>query len=99
MTLTLRWEITDQEYAALRRHVAAEGNDETVEAYAARVGLKGLRGTLETQVADQRRQTIGTVVEAFDSADHATQDAALDALGFVRDPDGTIVKKDAPSVE
>lgn len=94
MKLSVTWELTDAEYAALQRLVAAEGKNEAVEDYATRVGLKGIRGVLENELGKLREQAIDAVTTAWDAADARSKVAALDALGFEIKPDGSVSAKD-----
>ena len=91
--LTVTWTISDQEFAFLSRLVEAEGKGERVEAYAGRVGFKGLKGALEAQSASARQRAIDALGAAYDAADDATKAKALDPLGFVLLPDGSVVPK------
>lgn len=91
--LTITWTLTDQEFALLSRLVTAEGKGERPEAYAARVGLKSLKGTLEASVVEARRTIKDTLEQAFDLADDATKAKALDPLGYTVTADGFVVPK------
>jgi hypothetical protein len=93
-TLTLTVDITDAEFAVLQRLVSVEGKGESVESYVARVGLKGLRGSLVGRIEEARKEAITTLTAAYDAADAQTKTAALDTLGFEIDENGQIVPKD-----
>ena len=94
MTLTIELDITDAEYRELQNIVEAEGKKEAPEEYASRVGLKGLRGTLEARVIEQRQRAKSILEKAYDTAPPEVQAAMLAQVGYEVAPDGGLRKKE-----
>jgi hypothetical protein len=92
-TITVQWDLTDAEYADLRAFVASEGvGGESAEAYASRIGLKGLKGQLGAIAGQRQNRVVGSLVKAFLQAPPQDRVAALAPLGYEIDAVGNVVR-------